>query len=163
MAIRSGDIERVLTVDVRARMAAAIADTGGNEVFFLLRRSREEGAFDDVEVLARGNRHAVPALLHAPGCGDAVAHNHPSGNLQPSDPDLALASHYGQDGVAFFIVNNTADDIYIVVEPAAGPRSELSAVDVADSFSVSGPLAAMHPGFEPRPDRQQLPRGVHRR
>src|SRR6185295_4411527 len=95
---------------------AAIADAGGNEVFLL-------GTLDDaqittsVRVLARGNRHAVPALLQVPRPGEVILHNHPSGQLLPSDADLQVASAVGNNGVGAYIVNNAVTAVYVVVEP----------------------------------------------
>jgi ATP-dependent DNA helicase DinG len=55
----------------------------------------------DVEPLARGNRDAVTAIMVATSFGDVVIHNHPSGRLTPSQPDIEIASILGNQGVAF--------------------------------------------------------------
>ncbi|MEO8604800.1 MAG: hypothetical protein ABI629_19680, partial [bacterium] len=62
-------------------LRAAIADAGGNEVFAL--GTIAGGLIDGVRVLARGNRHATPALLQVPRPGEVAIHNHPSGGLTP--------------------------------------------------------------------------------
>ena len=72
------------------QMRTAIAEAGGNEVFFL-GRTDEAKLVVEVEPLARGNRDAVPAILVAASFGDVVIHNHPSGNLTPSRPDIEIA------------------------------------------------------------------------
>lgn len=67
-------------------MRAAIVETGGNEVFFL-GRTDENRIVVEVEPLARGNRDAVAAIMIATSFGDVVIHNHPSGNLTPSQAE----------------------------------------------------------------------------
>src|SRR5215470_15901524 len=73
-----------------AALRDAITDAGGNEVFLL--GALTDGLVADVRVLARGNRGAVPAILHVPRPGEVVIHNHPGGLLVPSDADLAVAA-----------------------------------------------------------------------
>ena len=109
-------IDAYLSHSARADLASAIEESDGNEVFFV-GRPGTDGGVDDVEVYCRGHRNAVPALRQVGRSGEVIIHNHPSGALTPSEPDLALASHYGQEGIGFFIINNTASDLYVVVEP----------------------------------------------
>ncbi|OQY38360.1 MAG: hypothetical protein B6229_05985 [Spirochaetaceae bacterium 4572_7] len=49
--------------------------------------------------------------------GDVIIHNHPSGGLKPSSADLNVASLLGNDGIGFYIINNSATKVYAVVEP----------------------------------------------
>ena len=95
---RSGlrDINAYLTPRARHDLAAAIAEAEGNEVFFV-GRPASVGRIDEVEVFCRGHKTAVPALRQVGRPGEVVIHNHPSGHLTPSDPDISLASHYGQE------------------------------------------------------------------
>jgi ATP-dependent DNA helicase DinG len=72
-----------LTPAAATALAAAIREAGGNEVFFLGRTSAEL-IVNAVEVLARGSKEAVPAILSGCRYGDVVIHNHPSGRLHPS-------------------------------------------------------------------------------
>jgi ATP-dependent DNA helicase DinG len=119
-------VEARLSTAAAQALRAAIADAGGNEVYLL-------GTLDDrsrvttVRVLARGNRHAVPALLQVPRPGEVVIHNHPSGQLAPSDPDISVASALGNNGVGAYIVNNTVTDVYVVSRPITAARSSLRA------------------------------------
>src|ERR1700687_6246566 len=99
-----------------AALRAAIVDAGGNEVFFLGTLD-EQARLASVRVLARGNHHAVPALLQTPRPGEIVVHNHPSGTLTPSDADLGIASALGNNAVGAYIVNNSVTELYVVVEP----------------------------------------------
>ena len=61
------------------------------------------------------------------------AHNHPSGNLTPSQADVQIASIVGNQGVGFYIVNNDASDLQVVVERYFQP--ELKLLDPADLSS----------------------------
>ena len=92
-----------------------IAKAEGAEVLFL--GSCEEGRISSVKVKARGNNFAVPAILKSLECGDILIHNHPSGDLTPSDADLSVASQAGGIGAGFYIINNSVDRVYVVVPP----------------------------------------------
>ena len=153
-------VEERLTVAAANALRGAIADAGGNEVFLL-------GTLDDaarittVRVLARGNRHAVPALVQVPRPGEVVIHNHPSGVLTPSDADLAVAAAIGNNGVGTYIVNNTATEIYVVVEPDLDTApTRLAAEDVAAWLAPGGVLAAELGEYEHRPQQLQMLRAV---
>lgn len=152
-------VERYLTPRARSDIAAAIAEAGGNEVFFLGRRD-DHGLVDDIEVHCRGHKTAVPALLRL-GChGEVVIHNHPSGVLSPSDPDLRLASHYGQEGVGFFIVSNDASAVYVVVEPPSDTEQKTDLLAVETTFVAEGALPSVLPGYEPRDQQLVMARAV---
>jgi ATP-dependent DNA helicase DinG len=137
-------------------LRAAIADAGGNEVF-LLGSVDEDAVITSVRVLARGNRHAVPAILQVPRPGEVVIHNHPSGALTPSDADLSVASALGNNAVGAYIVNNTVTELYVVVEPhvTAAPTT-LTPQHAADLLAPSGPIAARLDGYEHRPQQMQM-------
>ena len=161
MSVGLSHVGRYLTPSAQIDITEAIAEAGGNEVFFLGRRDAQ-GLVDEVEVHCRGHKTAVPALLALGKYGEVVIHNHPSGGLTPSDPDLRLASHYGQEGVGFFIVSNTADAVYVVVEP---PNDEMKPTDpaaVEAIFTADSALPALLPGFEPRQPQVDMARAVAR-
>ncbi len=153
------EVERYLTRATRDAIAAAIREADGNEVFFV-GRIGGDGRVDEVEVHCRGSAQAVPALLRVPRAGEAVLHNHPSGHLHPSDADLNLASRYGQDGVGFYIVDNVADDIYVVVEPHRRSQEPLDGEAIAARFGPDGDLAGLLPGFEHRPSQVGMARRI---
>lgn len=140
-------------------MRAAITEAAGNEVFFV-GRVEPDGRIQHVEVHCRGNERAVPAMLRAARPGDAVVHNHPSGNLTPSDADLRLASHYAQEGVAFLIIDNDAARAYAVVEPRKPQAPPWSDLDLERLFDPRGGLATALLGWEPRPGQKQMAAGV---
>jgi ATP-dependent DNA helicase DinG len=134
----------------------AIADAGGNEVF-LLGELRNDGAVDSVRVLARGNRQSVPALVSIPRPGEVVLHNHPSGNLVPSDADVQVASMLGNEGVGFYVVDNQAERVYVVVEPQRQRQSKrLDAAEAAHRLAPGGTVAGKLEGYEHRPEQLHM-------
>jgi ATP-dependent DNA helicase DinG len=117
---------------------------------FFLGLVDEHGLVDEVTVHCRGHKSAVPALKQVGRPGDVVLHNHPSGRLIPSEPDLALAAHYGQEGVGFFIIDNAAESIYVVVEPLQDTDSDVDPEAVVHALTAADKLPSMLPDYEPR-------------
>ncbi|MCP4870987.1 MAG: helicase [Proteobacteria bacterium] len=152
-------IERYLTPRARHDIGAAIEEAGGNEVFFV-GRPGPTGPIDEITVHCRGHKTAVPALMQVGRHGDVVIHNHPSGRLIPSEPDLALASHYGQEGIGFFIVDNTAQAVYVVVEPVREHIRPVEAAAVDSVFTSTGALPDLVQGYEPRPGQVDMAKQV---
>jgi len=136
------------------RLRAAIADAGGIEVF-AVGELDAEGRVADIEVHCRGNRGAVPVLLRKPRPGQVVIHNHPSGVLQASEPDLHLAGVYGDDGVGMVITDNAVRRALWVVEPQA-PRPRVVVDDALVRAFFDERLPAVVPGWEPRPGQADM-------
>jgi ATP-dependent DNA helicase DinG len=133
-----------------ARIRDAITEASGNEVF-LVGIVGEEGTVQDVTVGARGSEEAVPILRPhlRPGC--VVIHNHPSGGLSPSSPDIAIASRLGNEGIGFFIVDNAVTGVYVVAEPvAARELVSLDAAALGAELAPGGGLARTAPHYEQR-------------
>ncbi len=150
------DVAEYIADSAAAAMRQAIAEAGGNEVFFV-GRPADDGAVRTVRVVARGTQEAVPAVTRAVEPGDAVIHNHPQGPLTPSEADLAVASHLGQLGVAFYIVNNEVDDIYVVVEPVSEEEEQpLDPEELAAVIRPGGPIASTLKGYEDRPQQVEM-------
>jgi len=137
-------------------MRLHIRDAGGNEVFFL-GKTDGKGVVESVQVVARGNKNLVPAITNTAHTGDVVIHNHPSGVLQPSEPDAMIASQVGNEGIGFFIINNTVTDIYVVVEPQKPKEVALLSVPhLKKLLSHEGPLAQKLENFESRPPQLMM-------
>ena len=135
---------------VAEAVAAEIAAAGGCEIFIVGRLS-SSGIISEAEVVARGSREAVPVVARAVQPGEMVLHNHPSGTLDASGPDLEIAAEMGRDGIGFAIIDNACRNIYVVVEP--GDREEerpLELGEVEEFFSPGGALSRILPGYEPR-------------
>ena len=143
-------------------MQEAIAATEGREVFFA--GSLDGGGrITSVRVCSRGNAGAVPALTTGLAVREVVIHNHPSGELSPSDADLSLASMYSTHGHGVYIVDNEVTRVYVVVEPfLAGDTAPLDVSKLRHTFSPSGPLARALPRFEVRPQQAQMMEVVSR-
>lgn len=147
---------------IRTMLANAIAEAGGNEVFFIGKLD-ESGCVDECRIVARGHESAVPAIWSAIEDGDVLIHNHPSGHLFPSDPDLSIAARAAEAGLGFYIINNTAADVYAVVEPVLSAHTEkIDEDELAGFLEETGPLASFSETYEPRESQIQLVRAIGR-
>ena len=149
-------MNRYFSEKVLLEMRRTIEEAGGNEVFFL-GRTDEAKLVVDVEPLARGNRDAVAAIMVATSFGDVVVHNHPSGNLTPSQPDIEIASILGNQGVGFYIIDNTASHCYQTVAPFARITTEcLSFPEIERWYAADGVLAAHLKEYEHRNEQTRM-------
>ncbi len=132
------------------RMKSIIADAGGNEVF-MVGRIGIAGKVSSVEVGARGTEDAVPILRPHLSGGDMVIHNHPSGDLNPSRPDFAIAAGLGNEGIGFAIVDNNVASVYVAAEPVGVQETTpVDANGLAAELSPGGGLSRIYPLFEER-------------
>ena len=153
-----GEVRLRLDPSAGRRLREEIAAAGGNEVCFLA-AVQEDGAIVDPEVVARGNAGAVLAAIGSFEAGGIVVHNHPSGDLAPSDADLAVAERLWSEGLGCAIIDNAAEQLYVIVAPP--PQAELTPLESADldaDLAPGGLLANAHPGYEDRPDQRALTR-----
>jgi ATP-dependent DNA helicase DinG len=149
-------MKRYFSEKALLQMRTAIAETGGNEVFFL-GRTDETKVVVEAEPLARGNRDAVAAILIAASFGDVVIHNHPSGILAPSPADLDVASILGNQGVGFYIIDNLAERCYQAVGPFARATLERIAYpEIERAFAPDGILAKGLKGYEHREEQTRM-------
>lgn len=138
----------------------AIEEACGNEVFFAGALD-PQGRVAELRVLARGHRGAVLAVMENVGLREVVIHNHPSGDLTPSEADLSLAGAFSANGHGVYIVDNDATRVYVVVEPfMAKDITPLDATNMAEEFLPSGRLARVLPGFEVRPQQKRMMESV---
>ncbi len=144
--------------DAARALRSAIEDVDGDEVFAI--GDVEQGRIVRLEVTCRGTRDQVPALLGRPRPGQVVIHNHPSGNLRPSEADLQLAGRYGEAGIGVVIVDNSVERSRWVVEPHVAHAVEVSEDDVARVFEEVFPRVM--PGHEPRAAQVEMARAVTR-
>ena len=133
-----------------AGLRAAIQEAGGREVF-CVGNAGAGGVVHEVTVAARGNRHAVAVLAPYVEGADLLIHNHPSGELEPSAADLAVAGYVGDQGKGFCIVDNEVTRIYVVAEPVPGRELRpLDTRELASTLRAGGALQRLHPGYEQR-------------
>jgi ATP-dependent DNA helicase DinG len=143
--------------------AEEIATAGGVEVFFIGRRDPDNGLISEVESHAYGNAAAVPALAQLAKPGDILIHNHPSGNLLPSDPDLSIAAPAGNMGIGFYIIDNGATRCRVVVKAQdAKKKVDILADEIATKLSPSGSLVGAVDQFEDRPEQREMALSVAR-
>nr|WP_307726383.1 helicase C-terminal domain-containing protein [Trichlorobacter sp.] len=133
-----------------------IKQARGNEVFFIACLD-DNGCMVSAEAIARGNKHAVPAILSRASAGQMVLHNHPSGELTPSDADLDLASVCGNNGIGFGIIDNDCQRCYLVVAPHTPRTGELLNFDELEKvFGGDGMLAKHLKGYEKRDEQVRM-------
>jgi ATP-dependent DNA helicase DinG len=148
-------IER-LAPSVASMLRAEIAGAHGREVSFV-GRPDANGRIVEARVAARGTVDAVLALPGIADRGEMLLHNHPSGVLEPSGADLAVAARLHDGGVGFAIVDNAVTDCYVVVEiPRHRATTRLDPVDVAGLLAERGPVAKMLGAFENRPSQRDM-------
>lgn len=134
-------IEELFSEDTAESIRSEISASLDNEVFFV-GDFDDNGLCSDIKVLARGNEFSVPAIIGSAGPGQIVVHNHPSGNLTPSEQDVHLASVFGNNGVGFVIVDNEVSDVYVVVEPFRTKENLAVDLNEAESYLVpDGPVS----------------------
>ncbi len=139
-----------LTPQICTELVQAIESAGGIEVF-AIGSLDEAGLVREVEIVARGTIDTVPALGPYFEKGSVLIHNHPSGYLQPSEADVAIAADAGTYGVGSYIVNNAVTELYIVAEPAR--RKSYRMLDeegLSGALDQGGKLSQKMPAFEPR-------------
>jgi len=130
----------------------AIREAGGVEVFAI--GDVEGSKVVSVTIACRGTEDRVTALLERPRTGQVVIHNHPSGDLRPSQADLSLATRYGEDGVGVVIVDSDVRRSNWVVEPHKREPVRVDPAEVERFFTEVLPRAL--PGHEPRPTQFAL-------
>jgi ATP-dependent DNA helicase DinG len=144
-----------------ALIRAEIERSGGNEVCFIAAVSG--GAVTNPRVVARGHGSAVLAATRDAPAGSLVLHNHPSGDLTPSEADLAVAAELYAAGFGLAITDNGARALYVVVAPPKLDSMEpLDEAAVAQLLAPGGPVARAHPHYEDRPTQREFARAVTR-
>jgi ATP-dependent DNA helicase DinG len=128
-----------------ARAAAAAVRTairlaGGNEVCFVCAVD-DEGMLTTARAVARGDVKSVLAMPGVAERGEMLLHNHPSGELSPSDADMEVAGRAHLSGVGFAITDNDASRVYVVTEVPRTAEKVLLDVDAIDV--ALGPYGAV--------------------
>ncbi len=136
-------------------LSSEIRKNNGNELFAI--GKLKKGVVCDFKVVARGNENMVSAILDLPESGDVVVHNHPSGNLTPSDNDIYIATLLGNNGVGFYIVDNDVERVNVVVEVREEKEiSEIRDEELEQIFSKSGILSRKLKDYEFRKDQLRM-------
>jgi ATP-dependent DNA helicase DinG len=145
-----------LAVSAAAAIRAAIKLAGGREVCFACTVD-PDGVIQTARVVARGDAVSVLALPGFAARGEMLVHNHPSGVLEASNPDLHVAAKLHDDGIGFAIVNNNASDIYVVIEvPAPTEHKSLDFGAIDGDLGPLGGIAREHNRYEDRPSQRAM-------
>ena len=153
-------IEDLFSSSVIKYIRSEIASSNENEVFFV-GEINHDGKVTSVSVGSRGNLHSVPVNQDLKRKGSVLIHNHPGGNLTPSDADLSVAAVSSENAQGFYIINNDVTEIYVVVEPVL-PKviKKLDVDDAAFYISKDGPLAKINKNFEERLSQIELLKNI---
>lgn len=141
---------------MRALLAAEISAAGGREVSFAATVDRD-GVVTAARVVARGTVDAVLALSGMAQRGELLLHNHPSGVLEPSGPDLHVAARLHDEGIGLGIISNDASELYVVVEvPREQQRVRVDPFDVLGTLGEGGAIARSLGAWENRPSQRDM-------
>lgn len=156
MAPVEGPSSYFFSPEAAAAVAAEIAEAGQVEVFFIGRRDAT-GLIVEIESRAFGNEGQVPAMTSNAQAGEVVIHNHPSGELIPSDADLSVSAMVGSMGIGSYIVNNDCSRCRVIVKPSDPKvRVLLDDRDVVSRFAAGSTLAKAVGGFEDRSQQRDM-------
>lgn len=152
----------VLSGAAAAAVRAAIRLAGGREVCFTCTLDGA-GTVATARVVARGDSSCVLALPGFAKAGELLLHNHPSGTLEPSGPDLQVAAKMHDMGVGFAITNNAASELYVVVEvPKPVVITPLGLATIDAQLGPDGIIAGHHGSYEDRQGQRDYARAVTR-
>ncbi|MCR4743304.1 MAG: DEAD/DEAH box helicase family protein [Treponema sp.] len=150
------DISKYISDDICKFLKNSISEAQGNEVFFT-GLINEEGIVTSAKIGSRGNEHRVPVNFTDQRQGHVLIHNHPSGLLKASDADLNVASLCAENAQGFYIINNDASDIYVVIEPVKAKKIlKLDCDKSAEYISNGGQLSKISENFEERESQIEL-------
>ncbi|GMR13207.1 MAG: ATP-dependent DNA helicase DinG [Gemmatimonadota bacterium] len=149
-----------LSPDTAALIRLEIEKAGGREVCFLAAVT-EAGVVESPRAVARGNHAAVVAAARDAEEGGVMIHNHPSGELSPSEADLSVAARLYEEGLGSAIVDNGAERLFVVIEPPA-PRSvePIQVGQLEALLAAGGALSQIYPAYEDRPGQREMLRRV---
>lgn len=147
------DITKLISSEVIIDIKNEINLSNGNEIFFKGIIDKK-GMVIDVEVLARGNRSSVSAILKKMKKNEAIIHNHPSGLLTPSDNDIQISSIYCNNyGGASYIINNDATEIYVIVPYK---EEKFEKISIENYFKKNGNIESKFTNYEYRKEQQDM-------
>ncbi len=145
-----------ITPETQVYLRAQISAAGGREVSFVATVAAD-GSLTGARAVARGTVDRVLALPGVAERGEMLLHNHPSGALEPSIPDLNVAARLHDGGVGFGIINNDGNELYVVVEvPRARPAVRIDPLAVVDQMGERGPIARALGQYEDRPSQRDM-------
>lgn len=156
----SADIKRYFLPDVILQIREIIDEACGNEVFFA-GKINADGVVYEVSDAAHGNSSSVPVHRGKARDCDVLIHNHPGGNLSPSQADIQAAQAASESAQGFLIVDNAVSEVYVVVEPVK-PKAitKIDGKRAGAYLSDGGPLSVLSENFEERTVQIELLRQI---
>lgn len=152
-----------MTSEARQVIRRAILEAGGHEVFFGGSISDQATKVDTIQILARGNQSAAPALIGQASRADVAIHNHPSGYLVPSNEDLQIAALLAEAGTGFYIVNNDVTELNEVIPIPKGSRLQaVTDEEIDEVLGKDGLISKALPGYEHRSGQLKMAHAVAR-
>src|SRR4051812_41948171 len=137
-------------------MRAAIRLAGGREVCFVCGLDGK-GVIQSARVVSRGGIASVLALPGVAERGEMLVHNHPSGELTPSEADQGIAARLHNDGIGFGIIDNAASSLYVVVEVPRDAQYNLLDLESLDhDLGAHGLVAQRHERYEDRSSQRAM-------
>jgi len=137
-----------------------IENNNGAEVLFQAVYIHDE-KISEIEVISRGNLTSAPAKLNIKSPFNLIIHNHPSGDLSPSDPDIGIASILLNQEIAFLIIDNNLEEVNVVVEPSViDSIIKLDKKEITAYYEKDGKLNQIFPKFEYRDSQKVMAEGV---
>lgn len=137
-----------------------IEEYDGGEIFFGCSID-EEGIIFQAQPICYGNEEMVLAPYEIAEKFSAVLHNHPSGITQPSAADMQYASVLKNQGIGFFITNNTVSRLTTVIPPIVLQRSrKITEDELEEFFCNNGKIAKMRDGYEVRENQLKMSKTI---
>ncbi|MBE9503559.1 MAG: DEAD/DEAH box helicase family protein [Proteobacteria bacterium] len=149
---KSQSVDIVFSSDSLKFLRSEIEAVQGKEVLFLGTVTPDK-KISLLTVVARGNLSSAPAILKDVRYGKVLIHNHPSGQLEPSDMDIQIASYIGELGAGFIIINNKANQFYTVVPPSS--EEKVHFLDPEEVLSNIRPGSSMSTALESYEERKE--------
>ena len=150
--------ENWFTTEMQIKLRDIISRNNGNEVFGV-GTVDESSRICSLEHLASGNAGAVPAPGMTATFGQVLIHNHPTGNLEPSNADINVAAMYGSRGVGNIIVDNDVCSVRIVVKAFKEKKRVPIDADKLATFLHSDENSDAY-GLEYRPEQVAMLRTI---
>ncbi|HOW50675.1 MAG TPA: helicase C-terminal domain-containing protein [bacterium] len=150
--------EDFLLPEAIALLKHHIEANDGNEVL-VVGSVNADGFVYEVELFGRGTDSAVPAVLKAAHPGAVIIHNHPGGDIRPSDADITVASEAAEKSVGSYIVDNGVTRIFPIVRWIPVKAEEfhpVTAEEVTEIFAEKGKLWQSYPDYEFRPPQLEM-------
>ncbi|HOV60682.1 MAG TPA: helicase C-terminal domain-containing protein [Candidatus Hydrogenedentes bacterium] len=162
MALPGEPADHRISPEIQAFIRDAVRAADGAEVF-IAGTPDASGTIVEARVLARGNQGAVPAVFEGLRAREVLIHNHPGGDLRPSEADLLLSARFAGDGHGSFIVDNDVTRVYVVVEPfLPEPIRPVEVDEITALLAGDGPVARVLGAYEHRPQQIEMAAAVAR-